>query len=602
MESIKAFLLGCVLLTLSSNAYGEDEDRSYSVSEIRVFAAKCEALLGANRYDIREGAAAAIRKENPALVVKAIPYVLKSSDPEVVYRGTKLLPDLIDNLDHTDAGAFVAYRTLFRERPALVDQQTNNAMERYTRRVLKDMEKIGIQCTPSSRSFTRIHHISFPKRQSKTEISESALSVLGSFDSAGELRLANASLANGRLDILRAIPRLDRLYFDGHRIADGEFKVVERYKDLTHLSLMRVNVLDDMFPVIAKLKKLESLGLDETQVNDSQLAKLKDLENLRSIWLNNADISDKGLATLARHKKLEKLVLAECKGIDGSGFEQLKECKNLNSLSLMNCPLSDENGVHLKGFTKLKTLGLDGTGVGDATVQSLNRMTAMEQLWLNQSKITDKSFVAIGAMRNLKKLVLADCRNFSGSGFSQLKRCVNLAELYLENCKIENESTGHLPGIFGLKKLVLTNNPITDECLKGIAGCRNLNILSLSNCKIEGDGIEDLGDCSNLTELALKNCPISDEHAEGLSRLTKVRILWLDGTKIGNGAIYHLGQLARSKRIVTLGLESTNITDSCIDDLTKLKSLRTLDVRNTKITTTGMEKIAKQLPKCRLLK
>jgi hypothetical protein len=52
----------------------------------------------------------------------------------------------------------------------------------------------------------------------------------------------------------------------------------------------------------------------------------------------------------------------------------------------------------------------------------------------------------------------------------------------------------------------------------------------------------------------------------------------------------------------TLDLKFTKVTDAGLKHLTALKSLRSLDVRNTDATKTGVAELQKALPDCRILR
>ena len=58
--------------------------------------------------------------------------------------------------------------------------------------------------------------------------------------------------------------------------------------------------------------------------------------------------------------------------------------------------------------------------------------------------------------------------------------------------------------------------------------------------------------------------------------------------------------IAKLDALNTLNLANTRIGDNAIPELAKVKSLKTLNLRQTKVTPAGKEKLAKELPGCKI--
>ena len=98
-------------------------------------------------------------------------------------------------------------------------------------------------------------------------------------------------------------------------------------------------------------------------------------------------ITDADLVHLKGLTKLQTLGLAHTKVTDG-GLVHLKGLAKLQTLNLMRTKITDAGLVHLKGLTGLQTLGLPSQ-ITDAGLVHLKGMTNLTYLNLAMTKITD---------------------------------------------------------------------------------------------------------------------------------------------------------------------------------------------------------------------
>ena len=91
------------------------------------------------------------------------------------------------------------------------------------------------------------------------------------------------------------------------------------------------------------------------------------------IVLYGTSVTDSGLVHLKGLTKLETLGLGFCPKITDAGMVHLKGLTNLQSLDLRKTKITDAGLVHLKGLNKLQWLYLMGTKVTDAGVSDLKK-------------------------------------------------------------------------------------------------------------------------------------------------------------------------------------------------------------------------------------
>jgi hypothetical protein len=134
--------------------------------------------------------------------------------------------------------------------------------------------------------------------------------------------------------------------------------------------------------------------------------------------------------------------------------------------------------------------------------------------------------------------------------------------------------------------------------LKGLTAIRSLNIHGakrISNTGLQNAGLENMQSLQDLGPVANG---VDERILEKVVKLTNLRVLTLDGLRPSNNALQQLGGL---KKLETLSLSFTSVTDAGLEQLyglTNLKSVRLLNANN--VTTDGVNKLRGALPKCKV--
>jgi len=156
-----------------------------------------------------------------------------------------------------------------------------------------------------------------------------------------------------------------------------------------------------------------------------------------------------------------------------------------------------------------------------------------------------------------------------------------------------------LKDLVWLNELHLDETEVTAEGIKKLVPMRNLRVLTLGATKNVGDkGLSNLH-LLPVQSLSLAMFPLSDESFRILSEHKPLLILNLWANKDLPEA--SLARLAALPNFQQLLLEDTEIADSAIPYICKIKTLKEIDLAGTKVTLAGLKQLSK-LPNLEHLK
>lgn len=222
-------------------------------------------------------------------------------------------------------------------------------------------------------------------------------------------------------------------------------------------------------------------------------------------------VTDESIACLAALTEIESLSLPQCRRITDRGLDFLGSLSRLKYVDLSFVPVHDETAERLARLTRLETLRLNETSIGDAgfamicavdhplkevglspemTDESVLHAAALphlEILSIKPSQATERAFDAIGTMTKLKGL------NIVGADDRMVRRCGSLDRLELLTlnlCEASPEAFRELSGMTGLQELNVRDSPrLTDRHLEVIAELRQLRALKAVNVPFGAEAI-----------------------------------------------------------------------------------------------------------------
>ncbi|BAQ63672.1 leucine-rich repeat domain-containing protein [Geminocystis sp. NIES-3709] len=154
---------------------------------------------------------------------------------------------------------------------------------------------------------------------------------------------------------------------------------------------------------------------------------------------------------------------------------------------------------------------------------------------------------------------------------SPLKSMINLKKLILGHNQISDLTT--LNSLTNLEKLYISDNKIDD--IKPLSSLTKLQTIYINENNVSD--LQPLNNLTNLRELYANNNKIFD--LTPLSNLTNLQELYLDKNEISN-----LSPLSTLKNLEELSLNNNKITDSDIESLWDLDSLKQLYIHDNPVS------------------
>jgi hypothetical protein len=264
-------------------------------------------------------------------------------------------------------------------------------------------------------------------------------------------------------------------------------------------------------------------------------------------------------------------------GITDQGMPYLRNLTELRSLSLWNTLITDAGAVHLTGLTKLEELRLSLTQVGDEGLAHLRRLTKLRSLELGNSRgpITDAGLAMLANLTELRVLIIREAQ-VTATGLKHLRGMMHLRVLRLENSVLDDAALAQLIHFPELEELSVGHWDRAEPALK-----------------ITDGGAKYVLALRKLKKLTLHG-QITDVTLARIVELTELRELHLTKTRVSSQGVSKLRGLPH---LEILSLGSPLVKDDAVAALKQLSGLKTLNIKETAISTKGAYEIGKAHPR-----
>ena len=252
----------------------------------------------------------------------------------------------------------------------------------------------------------------------------------------------------------------------------------------------------------------------------------------------------------------------------------------------------DEQCEHLEHLPYLATVRLQGTGITDASIESLSKVSKLSQLYLTTTGISPEGLAELKRLSRLHTVSLMG--NFPAAHIRALSQVQQLSivrlytpigdeeliaaaqlpvpALYLTKINA-TEKTAEIMRTVKASKIQFSLSGIKNDDLKWLSGNKTptLHININSSKELTDEGLRFLEN-ANVTSLSLYNTGITSKAMKSLGTLTKLETLMITNSPIEDESLKYLSEL---KLLRSLRLQGTKVTGEGMATLqAKLKNLR----------------------------
>ena len=247
--------------------------------------------------------------------------------------------------------------------------------------------------------------------------------------------------------------------------------------------------------------------------------------NIVAVDLRGSWVYDSQLLDLAKLPHLEKLDLSHTR-ISDEGMLYLRPAPEITELNLYYAEqITDQGMSAIKDWKHLKRLNLRGTRVSDGTLEIISHLPQLEALDIANAPLTDNGLDSLMTLINLKELSLGHRRE-SDNEVEVLRLLPTLIYLNLSGPGDAErpDSNYRKAGDAG---------PMRADLVRAIAELKDLRVLKLGYSNITSDGLRILSGLQQVERLGLEACPrIGDEAVAELANWKSLKYVDLQETKV----------------------------------------------------------------------
>ena len=292
---------------------------------------------------------------------------------------------------------------------------------------------------------------------------------------------------------------------------------------------------------------LTAAGPDAWIANLGGTAERDSKGNVIGLNLRGSWINDAEMIHVARLPYLEKLDLSHTR-ISDEGLLHLKPAAKIRELNLYYSEwITDQGMTAISQWKRLKRLNLRGTRISDSTLEVVSRITGLEALDITHTSVTDNGLDHLGALVNLKELAMGGGRR-SGGALQILRLLPGLTHLDLSGAR---PTPPDMPG------RASAGPGMPEESLRAMAELKDLRVLKLGHSNITPPGLRILATLEKVEALGLEGCArVEDAAVDALAGWKSLKRLDLQDTKVTAQGIASLRQARPDLAVLAVTPES----------------------------------------------
>jgi len=268
--------------------------------------------------------------------------------------------------------------------------------------------------------------------------------------------------------------------------------------------------------------------------------------------------------------------------------------------------------VHRDDGGNVIAINLGATWINDMEMLDLLAYRKLQRLDLSHTRISDEGLLRLKPASQIEDLNLLYAEQITDLGVSAIRNWRKLKKLNVRGTRIADETMQIAGELRQLEFLDVANTNITDNGLENLAPLTGLKHLALGRSRIGESAMGMLGVLSTLESLDLSGPravarnqrgraggPMPDSLVAAIAALKEMRALKLGYSEIDASGLRRLAVL---ERVEKLGLECCpRVDDGALKELAAWKSLKYLDVQETRTTETGIAALRAARPAIQIL-
>ncbi len=257
-----------------------------------------------------------------------------------------------------------------------------------------------------------------------TLIGDAGIAQLAALESLRVIDLRVSPLVtDAAMKTLAKMPELRAVRLTGGNVTDAGVATLLDLPRLTELDVRGCRgVTQEGIAKLAGKKSLRVLKVGGPKIDDQVLEVIAGLGNLNRVALENCDITDPGVAKLAKLPLVE-LTIYQCVSVTDEGLKILAGYTQLEHLTLRDVAAKGSALAKLPHPEKLVSLNMAQSGIGDAEVRGIVKMTNLQSLNLSETTLTDAAIESLSKMGSVKQLMLTQT-GISAEGMERLRRAL----------------------------------------------------------------------------------------------------------------------------------------------------------------------------------
>jgi len=391
-------------------------------------------------------------------------------------------------------------------------------------------------------------------------------------------------------------------------------------------------VLKDMLMHCVSLDRVmldKAIGVDE-----AILGSLMECRGLKELYLDHTDaVTDAVMEVLMPSlPMLEVLSLNHCHNISGLAMRSVGMLRGLRKLSLESCL----NVSRLEHVRELPLVELNVScchAVTNRDAKSISRISTLKVLHMGNTRVTGTGVMYLGALEGLTSLSLSGLGDVGDAAIAycvqympkleklDVSRCFMVGDNVLVALAMGRADDSRLTSL----QMMFTNISDAGLCRALPCICKRLEYFDVESCHVSDTGLVLLKNARHLRVAHLSDTRVGPSTMEALAsidtlerldvsftlalteyglkhigRISSLKHLLLESQAPTHMSMTGLWHLTRLPSLESLNLFGSRVTDSICFILSKIRTLRVLDVGGGEYTSEGISALA-QLPRLKQL-